>query len=73
MLIKPLTTESPEGEKCLQSLLSRFELAENSCCDLVTDIIAQVKDREMMLSLNTVKNLIPLILQWRICRSRLLN
>ncbi len=45
MLIKPLTTESLEGEKCLQSLLSRFELAENSCCDLVTDIIAQVKDR----------------------------
>jgi histidinol dehydrogenase len=45
MLIKPLTTKSPEGEKCLQALLSRFQPAKNSCRDLVADIIAQVKDR----------------------------
>ncbi len=45
MLIKPLNTRSPEGEKCLQSLLSRFQPAENNCRDLVTDIIEQVKSR----------------------------
>ncbi|MBU1139052.1 MAG: histidinol dehydrogenase [Proteobacteria bacterium] len=45
MLIKPLTTESPEGELCLQSLLSRFQPAENSCRDLVAEIINQVKSR----------------------------
>jgi histidinol dehydrogenase len=45
MLIQPLTTKSPEGEKCLQTLLSRFQPAENSCRDLVADIIAQVKER----------------------------
>jgi histidinol dehydrogenase len=45
MLIKPLTTKSPEGEACLQSLLSRFQPAENSCRDLVADIIDQVKNR----------------------------
>ncbi|MBU0946482.1 MAG: histidinol dehydrogenase [Proteobacteria bacterium] len=45
MMIKPLTTESPEGEKCLHNLLTRFQLAENSCRDLVTDIIAEVKRR----------------------------
>ncbi len=45
MLIKPLRTTSPEGEKCLQALLSRFQPAENSCRDLVADIIAQVKSR----------------------------
>ena len=45
MLIKPLTTKSPEGEKCLQVLLNRFQPAENSCRDLVADIIDQVKNR----------------------------
>lgn len=45
MLIQPFTTDSPEGEKCLQSLLARFQPAENSCRDLVADIIAQVKER----------------------------
>ncbi len=45
MLIQPFTTKSPEGEKCLQSLLARFQPAENSCRDLVADIIAQVKER----------------------------
>jgi histidinol dehydrogenase len=45
MLIKPFITESPEGEKCLHNLLTRFQRAENSCRDLVTDIIAQVKSR----------------------------
>ncbi len=45
MLIQALTTKSSEGQKCLQSLLSRFQPAENSCRDLVADIIAQVKER----------------------------
>lgn len=45
MLIKPLTTKSPEGEKCLKVLLNRFQPAENSCRDLVADIIDQVKNR----------------------------
>jgi len=45
MLIKPLITRSPEGEKCLQSLLSRFQPADTSCRDLVADIISQVKSR----------------------------
>ncbi len=45
MLIKPVTTESPEGKKCLHTLLHRFQLAENSCRDLVADIIDQVKSR----------------------------
>ncbi|MDX2511541.1 MAG: histidinol dehydrogenase, partial [Desulfobacterales bacterium] len=45
MLIKPFTTKSPEGEKCLQGLLNRFQPAENSCRDLVVDIIEQVKKR----------------------------
>lgn len=45
MLIKPLSTRSSEGEKCLQSLFSRFQPAENNCRDLVTDIIEQVKSR----------------------------
>jgi histidinol dehydrogenase len=45
MLIQPFTTKSPEGEKCLQALLSRFQPAENNCKDLVAEIIAQVKNR----------------------------
>ncbi len=45
MLIQPLRTQSPEGEKCIQSLLSRFQPADTSCRDLVADIIAQVKTR----------------------------
>lgn len=45
MLITPLSTTSPEGEKCLQALLGRFQPAENSCRDLVADIIHQVKSR----------------------------
>jgi len=45
MLIQPFTTKSPEGEKCLQALLSRFQPAENNCRDLVADIIDQVKTR----------------------------
>jgi histidinol dehydrogenase len=45
MLIQPLSTKSKEGEKCLQTLLSRFQPADNSCRDLVADIIEQVKNR----------------------------
>jgi len=45
MLIQPFTTKSSEGEKCLQALFSRFQPAENSCRDLVAEIIAQVKNR----------------------------
>ena len=45
MLIQPLTTKSKEGERCLQALLSRFQPAENSCRDLVAEIIDQVKNR----------------------------
>jgi histidinol dehydrogenase len=45
MLIQPFTTKSPEGEKCLKALLSRFQPAGNNCRDLVADIIDQVKTR----------------------------
>ena len=45
MLIKPLNTISPEGEKCLQALLSRFQPADTNCRDLVAEIIDQVKNR----------------------------
>ncbi len=45
MLIQPFTTKSPEGEKCLQNLLNRFQPADNSCRDLVADILEQVKNR----------------------------
>ena len=45
MLITPYTTTSPEGAKCLQRLLSRFQPAENTCRDIVTDIISQVRER----------------------------
>ncbi len=45
MLIQPVTSKSQEGEQCLQALFSRFQPAENSCRDLVTDIIDQVKNR----------------------------
>ncbi|HIP39311.1 MAG TPA: histidinol dehydrogenase [Desulfocapsa sulfexigens] len=45
MLIQPITTKSPEGEKCLQDLLNRFQPADTSCRDIVADIIAQVKSR----------------------------
>ena len=45
MLIQPFTTGSREGEKCLETLLNRFQPADSSCRDLVADIIAQVKER----------------------------
>ncbi len=45
MLIKPFTTESPEGKRCLHTLLGRFQPAETGCRDLVADIIDQVKSR----------------------------
>ncbi len=43
MIIKPLKTNSADGEACLAKLLSRFQPAENNCRDLVAEIIEQVK------------------------------
>lgn len=45
MIIKPLTTNSAEGEACLAKLLSRFQPADNNCRDLVAEIVEQVKTR----------------------------
>ncbi len=45
MLIQPVKTKSPEGEKCFKALLSRFQAADTSCRDLVAEIIHEVKTR----------------------------
>lgn len=45
MLIQPLTTTSPEGVQCLEDLRSRLQPADNSCQELVAEIIAQVRER----------------------------
>ncbi len=45
MIITPLEMQSTDGETCLAKLLSRFQPAENTCRDLVAEIIEEVKKR----------------------------
>jgi len=45
MILTPLKINSTDGEACLAKLLSRFQPAENTCRDLVANIIEEVKTR----------------------------
>ena len=45
MIITPLIANSPEGEKAIASLLSRFQAADASCRNYVTDILAEVREK----------------------------
>jgi len=45
MLIKPLTTNSPEGRQRLAELADRFQDNDTSCRQNVAEIIAQVRQR----------------------------
>jgi histidinol dehydrogenase len=45
MIITPLFTDSPQGEKEIASLLNRFQAADESCRNSVTDILAEVRSR----------------------------
>jgi len=44
MLIAPVDLSSPEGEKIRNKLLDRFQAAESSCQQSVTEILAAVKN-----------------------------
>ena len=46
MLITPVSIGSPEGEKTLQGLLDRFQPADNSCRDAVSEILQAVRDKK---------------------------
>ncbi len=43
MLISPVTIGSPEGEKLVDALLDRFQAADNSCREIVRDILQAVR------------------------------
>ena len=44
MIIKPLHAKSPEGQKAIAALLTRFETGDDSCAQAVTEIIEAVKN-----------------------------
>ncbi len=44
MLISPVTIGSPEGEKVVDALLDRFQAADNSCREVVRDILQAVRE-----------------------------
>jgi histidinol dehydrogenase len=44
-MITPLQSTSKEGQKTLRDLNDRFQLADPACRQIVSDIIAQVRDR----------------------------
>ncbi len=46
MLITPVTIGSPEGERTLQALLDRFQAADNSCRDVVREILQAVREKK---------------------------
>ncbi len=46
MLISPVAMASPEGENILNGLLDRFQAADSSCQQSVTDIIEAVKNNK---------------------------
>ncbi len=45
MLIKPVKIKSVEGERVVASLLQRFQPANDSCRQIVADILAAVRER----------------------------
>lgn len=45
MIITPVTTVSPEGEKIISGLLNRFQDADNSCQKVVEEILHAVKEK----------------------------
>lgn len=45
MIITPLHSSTPEGKKQLSDLLERFQLADSSCRQNVTDILENIKNR----------------------------
>ena len=45
MLISPIKTDTPKGEKIIAGLLDRFEAADRSCQTAVEEILAAVKER----------------------------
>ena len=45
MLISPIKTDTPEGEKIITGLLNRFQSADRSCQSAVEEILAAVKER----------------------------
>ncbi len=46
MLISPVAIASPEGEKILSSLLDRFQTADGSCRQSVTEILEAVRENK---------------------------
>ncbi len=46
MLISPVVLASPEGERVFSALLNRFQAADNSCRQSVTEILEAVKNRK---------------------------
>ena len=45
MIIKPIRTDSAEGEQTVAALLNRFQDADRSCQDSVEEILREVKSR----------------------------
>ena len=45
MLIAPVKTDTPEGEKIIAGLLDRFQAADRSCQTAVEEILTAVKER----------------------------
>lgn len=45
MFIQPVQQNSPEGRKTIQNLLNRFQGADTSCGDSVTEILQEVQER----------------------------
>ena len=43
MIIKPLHAKSPEGQKAIAALLTRFETGDDSCAQTVAEILEAVK------------------------------
>lgn len=46
MIITPATMGSPEGVRTMEQLLDRFQAADSSCKDSVTEILQSVKSRK---------------------------
>lgn len=45
-MISPVAIASPQGEKIMQGLLDRFQAADNSCRDAVSEILANVREKK---------------------------